>query len=135
MQAEPYLIVNGTVVGSRRVDVPAREASTGTKADGSSYTTRATDAWTYYEVAVNADAILSGSAAPDLRSILTVRVRPEDDGSAPALPRAGETVSYGVTAQVAKAYIRGRFIEWVTYTRVLDLSVGASRPTLVGSPT
>lgn len=120
MQAEPYLIVNGTVVASRRVDVPARPSETRTGKDGSPYETRATDAYSYLEVAVNADATIGGNVADDLRAILTVRLELGD-----TLPDDGSEVSYAVTAKIAKAYIRGRFVEWVTYHRALDLTGAA----------
>lgn len=123
MQAAPYLIVEGTVVGSRRVDVPARQAETKTRGDGTTYTTRDSDGYTYLEVGVSAPAVIEGEALDGLTGILTVRLELSDE-----LPDTGSTVRYGVTSAVAKAFLRGSFREWVIFRRVVDLTTAAAVP-------
>ncbi len=117
MQAEPFLTVTGTVVGSRRVDVPARESETRSRAGGDSYTTRATDAWSYLEVGIQTDAVINGEKIAGLTGIITVRLEVADE-----LPDTGARVSYGVIGSVAKSFIRGAFREWVIYKRAVDLT-------------
>jgi hypothetical protein len=110
MQAQPYLVVEGTVVGSRTVEIPAREPEPYTTSAGEQKTTRRRAASSYIEVGVNCPALLDGKVDPDVRAVLTVRF-PDDV----TLPGKGDAVRWAVEASQIKVFMRGQFREWLAY--------------------
>lgn len=111
MQASPYLVVEGTVVGTRTVEIPAREPEAYTdRRTGEQRMTRGTQAGRYYEVGVNCPAILDGQVDPDVRAVLTVRWPEKVD-----FPAKGTQVRWAVEAQQVKVWMRGGFREWIVF--------------------
>lgn len=112
MQSQPYLVIEGTVAATRKVEVPA---DSGTRADGSAWERKA---YAYQEVAVTTAAVLDGEPGPD--ALLTVRVDADQ-----AVPSKGDTIRWGVTARIVQSYISGRYVRWVVYDRAVQLDAVA----------
>lgn len=110
MQASPYLVVEGTVVGFRRVEIPAREPEDYTTANGQTKTTKYRAASSYSEVGVNCPAVLDGAVSPDVRSVLTVRW-PEDT----PFPAKGDAVRWAVEAAKMVGFFGGRWRDWIVF--------------------
>lgn len=111
MQAKPYLVVEGTVVGHRVVKIEAREPEEFTdKTSGEKRMTRPRPEQSYTEVGVNCPAILDGKIDPDVRAVQTVRWPERTE-----LPERGTVVRWAVEAENLKVYMGGRFREWLVY--------------------
>ena len=116
MQAQPYLVAEGKTLGHRVVNIEPREV---TRPDGTSFTTKAQK---YQEVGVAAPACYDGALA-DTTAVLTIRI---DLDETP--PEKGADVRWAVTSRVMKAWINGRFADWVVLDKAADLgAVGVRR--------
>lgn len=122
MQATPYLVIEGTVVGSRTVELPARQPEEYTdRRTGEMKMTRGSNASSYREVAVNAPAILDGEVVPELRAVLTVRWPERGD-----MPDEGTEVRWALEAAQVKVWMRGGFREWIVYHYRGEAPAGAA---------
>jgi hypothetical protein len=107
MQAEPLLIIEGAVVGTRTVKVPAQDAYTFTDTSGRPVDVAAKSASSYDVAAVSVQAAYDGDPVPGVTNVLEVRL-----GSATP-PTPGEVVRWYVSVRGERAQIRGN---WVTFT-------------------
>jgi len=126
MQALPYLVVEGTVVGTRRVELDAREPEDYTTASGEVRKTRGRAASSYFEAGVNCPAVLNGVVDADLRALLTVRV-PE---SVQSELKKGVVVRWAVQVEQLKVFMGGRFREWLVYQHRGDAPATAAAASL-----
>jgi hypothetical protein len=106
----PYLVVEGTVVGHRTVDVPAREPREYTDRNGEKKRTRAVAASSFTEVGVNCPGLAFGEVEPDVRAVLPVRW-PEHV----APPEKGAEVRIAVTVEQVKVWLGNNVREWLVY--------------------
>lgn len=110
MQAKPYVIVEGTVVGSRTVEVPEQESRTYTDREGNEKRTQPRKASSFLEVGVSGPGLLNGKVHDGVSGVLTVRW-PEDQ----PVPADGTQVRWAVNPGQVKLFLRGRFQEWIVY--------------------
>ncbi len=112
MQAQPYVTVEGTVVGHRVVEIEAEQPREYTdRATGEVKTTRGRPAFSYTEVGVNTAGLLNGQVHDGVTGVLSVRW-PADQ----PLPADGEQVRWALLPSINKLYRQGRgFIDWIVY--------------------
>lgn len=116
MQATPYAIVEGVVVGHRKVTIPARDPEQYVDRAGNEKTSRAQAESSYVEVGVTCPALLDGEDGgrevhADVTALMTVRWPQPQQGL--AVPKAGDVVRWAVEHSIVKVFMRGQFREWV----------------------
>ncbi len=114
MQASPYAIVEGVVVGQRRVTIPARPAEQYVDRAGAEKESRPQPEETYLEVGVMCPAVLDGeNGAREVHADVTALMSVRWPLSGVMVPPAGEAVRLAVEHTIVKIFRGGRFIEWV----------------------
>jgi hypothetical protein len=136
MQALPYLVVEGTVVATRRQELEAREPEEYTTASGQVKTTRRRPASSFMEAGISCPVVINDQVDSELRAILTVRIPDELGGKI----KKGDAVRWAIQVEQLKVFMGGRFREWLVYYWRGDAPVistaglaVASRPTAVSA--